>query len=318
MDVVFGYYEKGEKEMSYKEYLKIGLNHHLLYKNILSGPKDHFETLKEVVREDRFEILDLWIPEEEPYKTEEIKLLRDSGKDIYYNVGTRKGKKSAQPCTVSLQKRKYSIEFYKDEISRGLEAGCKKIIANSGSDIPDNRGEAFEALIDFFCEICRFVPDDVIVMVEPTDRDFDKKKFIGPSSDAVILAKRIHETGCKNFASMVDMCHLPLMGETINHAMSISKGYMGHIHLGNCIMKDSQNPLYGDKHPPWGLKDSEYDVDDIAKLLKIGIDTGYFSKGDRGSASFEMVAYEDMNPLKSIDRFFEYLEEAWKKVLQNI
>jgi sugar phosphate isomerase/epimerase len=301
--------------MSYKEYMKIGLNHHLLYKKMISGPKDHFETLKEVMGEKRLEILDLWIPEEEPYRREEIKLLKDSGKDIYYNVGSRKGKESAHPCTLSSEKRKYSIELYKNEIARGIEAGCRKIIANSGPDVPDNREEAFEALVDFFCEICRFVPEDVIVMVEPTDRDIDKKKFIGPSGDAVKLSQRIHNAGCKNFASMIDMCHLPLMGETIEHAMNISKGYIGHIHLGNCIMKDRKNPLYGDKHPAWGLKDSEYDVDDIARLIKTGMDTGYFSNGNRGSASFEMLAYEEMSPLQSISRFFEYLERAWDKVL---
>jgi sugar phosphate isomerase/epimerase len=300
--------------MSYREYLKIGLNHHLLYKKLISGPKDHARTLNEVIKDKRLEILDIWIPEEEPYRTEEIKLLKESGKDIYYNVGTRKGKEAAHPSTLSPEKRKYSIAFYKDEISRGIEAGCKKIIANSGPDVPDNRKEAFEALVDFFCEICSFVPKDVIVMIEPTDREMDKKKLIGPSSEAVMLAQRIHSAGCKNFASMVDMCHIPLMGEKIEHAMNVSKGYIRHIHLGNCIIKDKQNPLYGDKHPAWGLKDSEYDVEDIAKLLKTGIETRYFSKENRGSASFEMMAYEDMTPAESVDRFFEYLGKAWEKV----
>lgn len=315
MDEVFENPTRGEKELSYREYLKIGLNHHLLYKNLISGPKDHAQTLNEVIKDKRLEVLDLWIPEEEPYRTEEIKLLKESGKDIYYNVGTRKGKEAAHPSTLSPKKRKYSIEFYKDEISRGLEADCKKIIANSGPDVPDNRKEAFEALVEFFYEICRFVPNDVIVMIEPTDRDIDKKKFIGPLSEAVSLVQRIHNAGCKNFASMIDMCHLPLMQETIEHAMKISKGYIGHIHLGNCIIKDKQNPMYGDKHPAWGLKDSEYDIDDIAKLLKTGLDIGYYSKNNRGSTSFEMMAYEDCTPLESIDRFFEYLEKAWDKVL---
>lgn len=314
MDGILKNTEKGENEMSYQEYIKIGLNHHLLYRKRISGSKDHLETLKEVMRENRLEILDLWIVEEEPYKTEEIKLLKDCGRDIYYNVGSRKGKESAQPCTLSLEKRKYSLDFYKDEISRGLEAGCKKIITNSGADVPDHRGEAFEALIEFYCEICKFVPKDVLIMVEPTDRDVDKKKFIGPSSSAVILSKRIHEAGCQNFTSMIDMCHLPLMGETIENAMEVSKGYIGHIHLGNCILKDRNNPLYGDKHPAWGLKGSEYDVEDITKLIQTGMDMGYFKKEKRGSASFEMLAYEDMNPLQSIHRFFEYLEKAWNKV----
>lgn len=304
--------------MSYREYLKIGINHHLLYKKLISGPEDHSNTLKELIHDGRFEVLDLWIPEQEPYRSEEIRLLRSSGKEIYYNVGSRKGKESAHPSTLSPGKRKYSMEFYKDEISRGLEAGCKKIITNSGPDVPDNRKEAFEALVDFFCEICAFVPEDVLVMIEPTDREADKKKFIGPSAEAAELVERIHGAGCGNFSSMIDMCHLPLMGETIEHAMKITGGHIGHIHLGNCILKDKENPMYGDKHPAWGLKGGEYDVDDIAGLLGTGLGMGYFAKNNRGSASFEMMAYDGITPLESTGRFFDYLEKAWAKVEEDL
>jgi sugar phosphate isomerase/epimerase len=199
----------------------------------------------------------------------------------------------------------------------GLEAGCKKIITNSGADVPENRDGAFEALADFYCEICEFVPKDVLVMVEPTDREIDKKKFIGPSIEAVRLTQKIHKAGFKNFSSMIDMCHLPLMGETIEQAMKETNGYLGHIHMGNCIIKDKTNALYGDKHPAWGLDGSEYGVDDIAKILKIGMDMGYFSKNSKGSASFEMMAYENISPVESIERFFDYLERAWDKIVNN-
>lgn len=304
--------------MSWQEYIRIGINHHLLYRKVISGPEDHLNTLRELLSEKRLEILDLWIPEEDPHRSEESRLLRDCGKDIYYNVGTRKGKEPAHPATLSAARREYSLDFYKREISRGLEVGCRKIIANSGPDVPEDRSGAFEALVDFFCEICRFVPEDVLVMVEPTDRDTDKKKFIGPSSEAVRLCQRIHAAGCPNFASMVDMCHLPLMDETVDGAMRSSAGHIGHIHLGNCIPADRSNPLYGDKHPAWGLEGGVYGVPEIAALLRAGIDIGYFSTESRGSASFEMLAYEDATPLESVDRFFGTLQEAWGVVETNL
>jgi sugar phosphate isomerase/epimerase len=161
------------------------------------------------------------------------------------------------------------------------------------------------------------VPEDVLVMVEPTDREIDKKKFIGPSSEAVRLARRIHEAGCPNFSSMIDMCHLPLMGETIEEAMRISAGHIGHIHLGNCIREDREHPLFGDKHPAWGLDGGSYDVPDIADLIQAGLGNGYFSESNRGSASFEMQAYEDVSPQESINRFFDYLLKAWDRVEAN-
>jgi hydroxypyruvate isomerase len=304
--------------MSYRDYIKIGLSHYLLYKKFITNSDMHMRTQLEIVKDERFEVLDIWIPEQEPYRSEEIKSLRQSGKEIYYNVGTRKGKEAAHPASLISEKRKYSMDFYKNEIGRGIETGCKKVIVNSGPDVPENREEAISALVDFFCEICEYVPNDVLVMVEPTDRDVDKKKLIGPSNEAVKLVQKIHDVGYINFSSMIDMCHLPLMGESIVQAMEDSKGFIGHIHLGNCIYKDDGHALFGDKHPPWGLKGSEYGVEEIATLIKTGLDIGYFSKNNRGSASFEMLAYDNMSPLKSIDCFFEFLEKAWEKVTSDL
>ena len=296
----------------YRYYIKIGLNHYLLYNKFTSSPDGHERTLQKVLSDERLEVLDIWIRGEEPYRTNEIKAVLASNKEIYYNVGTRKGKEAAHPAALDKRKRAYSLDFYKAEIDRGLEAGCKKVVTNSGHDIPENRESAFEALVDFYCEICEFVGAEVLIMIEPTDRTVDKKKFIGPSREAVVLAQRIHNAGYSNFSSMVDMCHIPLMGETIEQAMFDTIHYLGHIHLGNCIL-NKDHPLYGDKHPPWGIKGSEYGIDEVSKILHLGLSSGYFNKHSRGSASFEMRPVPGMNEEESLDSFFKVLSEAWKR-----
>jgi len=267
--------------MNYKDYIKLGLNHHLLYAECSSIPQEHERTLMRLLEDDRLEILDLWIPKEQPFCDHEINALKASGKDIYYNVGTREGLAPAHPATLDPQKLKYSLAFYKDELDRAIAVNATKVITNSGPNDPENREKAICALVEFYVEICNYVPDKMLIMIEPTDWDVDKCKLIGSSKDAAELAGRIHAAGCKNFSSMVDMGHLPLMHETIEQGMKESGGHIGHIHMGNCILKDKSHPMFGDKHIGWGIEGSEYDVNDVAELLSTGLRMGYFNQDSR-------------------------------------
>jgi hypothetical protein len=302
--------------MTYREFIKLGINHHLLFADYCAEPRGHYETLMPLIGDPRFEVLDIWVPEQQEWRRKEIDALLSGSKEIYYNVGTRKGKESPHPATLDPRKRQYSLEFYKSELDRALEAKAKKVITNSGADVPENRAGASAALVDFYCEICEYVGPEVLILVEPTDRDVSKRKLIGPSSEAVTLTQEIHQAGYINFASMIDMGHLPLLHETIDQAMSASKGYIGHIHLGNCILKDQSHPLFGDKHVPWGIEGGEYDYGELAELISIGLMMTYFSRDKRGSASFEMRPYPDTSAQQSLNIFFEKLEKAWDLVVQ--
>jgi len=296
--------------MNLKEYAKIGLNHHLLYSDVASIPSEHERTLKRVLDDKRLEILDLWIAEENPYRANEIKAIKDSGKEIYYNVGTRKGKPSAHPASLDPEKKKYSIVFYKSELDRAIECGATKVITNSGPNNSENRDAAKDALIEFYFEMCKYVPN-MLVMIEPTDWDFDKKKLIGSSAEAVEICKKVKQAGCDNIASMVDMCHVPMMYETLEQAMKNTGNWLGHIHLGNCIIKDKNNSLFGDKHPALCILGGEYGIGDMAEVFKTGLAMEYFSKRKQGSASIEMRSLKGVEPEKCLDIYYDYVLKAW-------
>jgi sugar phosphate isomerase/epimerase len=245
-------------------------------------------------------------------------MIKDSGKEIYYNVGTRKGKEPAHPASLIPEKRRYSLAFYKSELDRAIAVGAKKAITNSGPNNPERRDEAIDALAAFYVEICNYVPADLLIMIEPTDWDVAKCKLIGSSREAADLARRMHATGCPNFASMVDMGHLPLMHETIAQAMRDTGDQVGHIHMGNCILKDRSHPLFGDKHVALGIEGGEYGDEDLAELLQIGLETGYFSKESRGSASIEMRPLANETPEESLDIYCETLSRAWEIAVSGV
>jgi len=298
--------------MHWRNGLRIGINHHLLYAGQLADPARHAATLLTLLADPRFEVLDLWIPADPAVARRETAACRDSGKLIVYNVGRRAGQPAPQPAALDDDVWQRSLDFYRRELDRALAAGAAKVVTNSGADNPAAREAARERLVRFCVALCRHVPPGVTILIEPTDRDLDKRKLIGPHAEAADLCRRLHAEGCANFASMIDMGHVPLMGETLAQAFRDSAGCIGHLHLGNCILRNPQHPLFGDKHVPWGIPESEYGPEALAECLALGLAAGYLGPASRGTASFEMRPYPDLGPEASIERFLATLAEAWE------
>jgi len=74
--------------MSLKDYVRLGLNHHLLFADECATSQGHYDTLKTVINDDRLEILDLWIADDEPLRSKEIELVSNCGKGRQARVGT--------------------------------------------------------------------------------------------------------------------------------------------------------------------------------------------------------------------------------------
>jgi hypothetical protein len=50
------------------------------------------------------------------------------------------------------------------------------------------------------------------------------------------------------------------------------------------------------------------------EFLALGLTAGYFGPDSRGTASFEMRPYPDLDPSASLGRFIEYLDTAWERL----
>ena len=298
---------------SFQKYMTIGVNHHLLCKFLALDDASHCATLLPVLQDDRFDHFDLWIVPQEPYRSIEMRAIRDSGRPIVYNVGDRPGNAELFPTAKDPAVRKYTLDMFRSEISRGVELGCKKVVTSSGRKHNVIDEEAFDQLIDFYCQLCDFVPPDVEILIEPTDTDFDKRFFVGSSKMAAKVVDTVKASGRNNIGSMIDMCHLPQLRETCTSAMADLGSRMRHVHLGTCVISQPDHPFYGDKHPGWGMEGTCWGKRELAEMIRLGLDSGYFSEDNKGTASFEMVAYDKEHYLDSLDCFFEYMDETWQE-----
>ena len=71
------------------------------------------------------------------------------------------------------------------------------------------------------------------------------------------------------------------------------------------------NKLFGDKHPGLGIEGGCYDVNDLAEIFRLGIETGYFSDENNGSASIEMRRLPGVSSEESFEKYYQAVQEAW-------
>ena len=293
--------------MSFRDYMRLGVNHHLLYADVIKDSAEHIRTLRIALSDARLDIIDMWYPWD--IKDACLKAIKESGKTIYYNMGNRAGQRSLAPASMNDEHRRYTLGVYKDELERAKLCNAQKIITNSGPNDVENRDRCKDYLVEFYIELCKCA-EPIIVMVEPTDWDTSKCKLIGSSKEAAEICRRVRDAGCKNMASMIDMCHVPLMRETIAMSVSDTGNYLEHIHLGNCVLNKT-SPFYGDKHTGLGIEDGIYSVTDIAEVFSLCLSNGYFSKENKGSASIEMRRLPGQSSEYCFEKYYAAVCQAW-------
>lgn len=296
--------------MSNLDKVILGINHQFIYPASISNAEAHTENLRKLADNPLVDALDCWVWA--AHAREELEILRNCGKYINYNIGDRIGEVPVFPATTDAKERSYALEILKRETEFAVECGAKKIIFGSGRDVaPSEREEAYKRFEDFVLEWSRIIPQDVWLCLEPTDRDVDKFFLYGDVEDTCKTVRNIRKSGFEKMGILLDMGHIPIMHETLESASSKIGDLLAHIHLGNCIIKNPTNPLYGDKHPCWGAEDGEYDEIDGARFLNCLKDVGYLNRGDEQTISFEMRPLTGMNSEQTIEHLVKWFKNAY-------
>lgn len=286
----------------------LGSNHMFLYPEAMVDAKAHLESLRELAATELVEALDCWLWRGEIAR-EEIGFLRESGKIINYNIGDRFGEDIALPASTDKRERERAYSLMMREIEYALELNSKKIVFGSGPDDPNDREGAKERFASLILRVASQLPADVELSFEPTDRDIHKRFLFGPLGETLDFIKLIRENGFARIGLLLDMCHVPLIYETLESALEKGAEVLNHIHLGNCVIKNPKHPLYGDRHAPWNHPEGEYTEADGIRFIRMLQDVGYFER-ENATVSFEIRPYEGMTAMQSLGRFVDVWNEA--------
>lgn len=165
------------------------------------------------------------------------------------------------------------------------------------------RTAATERLVEELQELCDYAAAKsdkrlLHITFEHFDRDIEKKRLIGPTSEAVALVEAVDRA---NFGLTVDLSHLPLLGESAADALRLAAPHAIHMHIGNCVIDHADSPVYGDFHPRFGHPLGRNDLPEVIDYLQQLDTINYWGRirqrlGSTPILSMELRAFPDESP----------------------
>ncbi len=295
-----------------KDYAKIGLVYHLLYPDCAEDPLYHIKTLTEFINIYDIETFDTIMPFNRKYRKQLEPILKNCGKEIVFNNHLSLLKK-IDISSDSYVDYEIALLVFKDQISVAGSIGAKGYLFTSGSNVDKKRRKAaikkFKDFCRWFCS--RLSKYRIVAMIEPFDTDVDKKFLIGPTEEC---AEVIDSLGIENLGIELDFAHVPLLRESFYGAVKNTHKFLKRVHLGNCVLKNSDSKWYGDKHPPIGIEGGEINTEEVAGILSALLKFGYLNKKTRNPLVLEIRPFDNMSQAESVADNLKKIEQAWQMI----
>ena len=296
-------------------YMKVGLIHFMAFPSTIKGEGPVEDTLRKIILDDYFNAIEItWIKDE--YVRQKARKMLDASKmTVAYGGQPRLLTTGLNINDTNEEGRKKAVATLIEGIDEAYEMSAVGFAFLSGKYAECEKEEAYQALVKSTKELCAYAKSkgNIRIVHEIFDYDIEKKSLVGP----VELARRYAEEMRKeydNFGLMVDLSHLPLIRETAEQSIIPIKDYIVHAHIGNCVVKDSTMPAYGDAHPRFGFPNSENDVDELVEFLRVLKDIGFLNKKNPPIVSFEVKPFGDEEPEIVIANAKRTLNLAWAKL----
>ena len=212
--------------------------------------------------------------------------LQIAGMVSVYGVGQSLARASLDLHSLDENVRLASVEKTKRYIDEAYLIGARIMDLNPGKDPgAENRGKAKTAAVESLTRLCEYAQEKaadyvLALSIENFDRDVDKKFYLGPTSETIEVVSAVRKS-VPNMGLTPDVAHLLIMGENPCDSVIAAGDMIFHAHLANYIIKDTEDPRWGDNHPPFWVDGSEVYAAQLAGYLKGLAEIGYFdSKPD--------------------------------------
>lgn len=295
--------------------MKVGIILHMAYNGLATGEGPILECLKKIVTDDYFEAVEVTQMKDPQVRKKAGEMVACGHMSVAYGGQPRLLTTGMNVNDLDEEKRKAAVLSLKQGIDEAYELQAAGFSFLAGRYENESKEASFEALLKSTRELCAYAKSkgDMPVTLEVFDYDIDKKSLIGP----VDLAKRYAEIMSKeydNFGLLVDLSHIPMLYESIEESLLPVAKYIKHAHMGNTVIKSKEYEAYGDLHPRFGFPNSENDVEELAKYLRVLLDIGFLNEKNRPIVSFEVKPWMDEDSEVVIANAKRTLNLAWEKV----
>ena len=297
--------------------MSVGIVHFSTFPEVAKGEGPIVETLRTLCEDEYFQAVEVTAIRDAAVRERAIQLVRGSGKKVAFG---------AQPALLAgrhdlnsgdARVRQAALDAVRAVLPQAKEWGACGLAVLSGPDPGEpKRADAKTLLCASLKELCEFSrrAGGPPIVLETFDRvSFGKNCLIGPSVEAAEIADRVSPF-YRDFGLMMDLSHIPLLGETAERALKAAPEDLRHVHIGNCVLRDKGHPAYGDNHPMFGIPGGENGADQLAAFLKVLFEIRYLGEGKRNIVSFEVQPFGNQTSAQVLENAKETLDAAWKSL----
>jgi len=190
------------------------------------------------------------------------------GKRSIFLAGARQKAENLSPCSLDRDIREKAVAGLGECFHHARQAGAQAVMVSSGGRPANEKDDAecLRLLMDSLNRLHELEPG-LPILLEPGDRDVEYRHLLGPTAWAAEFA-----SGCRNrgipLGLIFDISHVAQLGEEPEAAWDTARPFCDHVHFANCVLKKG-SPLYGDKHPFFGVPDGVYTHDDARNFLTL-------------------------------------------------
>ena len=261
--------------------LSLGLVHPAAFPEALAGQGSVLDTVRKIVEDPFFSAIEVTWIRDAKVRDRVASLLRTGDMDVVYLASVPILLQRLDLGSVYEESRREAVSALKPLIDEAYALGARLFLVGSGPDPgPGYRDAAKAQLMKSLGELCAYAEEvsdtPLIVTLENYDRDVDKRFLIGPTREAVEVARLIRKEH-PNFGLTIDESHLCQLREDAGQELPDAIDVVVHVHLANCVL-DSNLPGYGDQHPRFGVPGSEVGAEEMASFLLALDHAGHFRK----------------------------------------
>ncbi|MBM4437180.1 MAG: TIM barrel protein [Actinobacteria bacterium] len=298
-------------------YLHLGIVHFMLYPALMGGDGPVVDTAQTIAQDGFFNVLEITRVNDPVARTSLKRLAETAHLVLGFGaqpiiLGGKLDLTAADPA-----RRAAAVATVKAGVDQASELGIKLLALMDGPNTapaPGTEDAALARLVDSLKQLCQHAARyGMWISLEQFDRAIDKKSLLGPV-ELCVRASAMVRAETPNFGLTLDLSHLPLLGETPEHAIGMARDHLIHAHVGNCVVRDKTHPQYGDQHPVFGDPAGENDVPELTRYLQALFRAGYFEKPlptPMPVVTFEVRPMADQSPAAVLGNCQRTFQQAW-------
>lgn len=215
------------------------------------------------------------------------------------------------PSALDEEDRRKAVRMLINSVEVAASRGVKLLAFCSGPDPgPADREAAKDALVRSAREVAREAERlGATLALETFDRDWDRRRLIGPLAEAVKVAEEVRAE-YSNFGLLWDLSHAPMLNEGPAN-LRAAREYLVHVHIG-CAKRMPDGRL-ADTHPGFYRPGAINGVEEVAELLRVLLSIGY-----RGCVGFEVRPEERQEWREPVEAAKGVLYTAFAKVAREL